>query len=66
MVINKAKTILLTGGIDDREAQDLAEIMGISLATTSVKYLGLPLILGRLKKKESLPLLERISVRMTS
>lgn len=66
MVINKEKTTLITRGMDVIEVQDLADIMGISLATTPVKYLGLPLISGRLKTKECLPLLERILVRMAN
>ncbi|KAF5183018.1 Dnase i-like superfamily protein, partial [Thalictrum thalictroides] len=66
MTISNPKTSLLCGGMSNDEAQLLSDQLGFSLATPPIRYLGLPLLSSRLSIADCLPLVERVTNRITN
>lgn len=62
--LNKQKTFLMVGSIEENLATFWENELNIKLAPLLVKYLGLPLCSNRLTRKDYVPLLEKITDRI--
>ncbi|GKV05782.1 hypothetical protein SLEP1_g17749 [Rubroshorea leprosula] len=64
--VNYAKSELFCCGLSTSHTQLLAEKFGFKIGTLLVRYLGVPLITGKLAKKDLRPLVSKITERMSS
>ncbi|XP_038895791.1 uncharacterized protein LOC120083957 [Benincasa hispida] len=64
LVANVGKSSMFVVGMESGEAEELAAFMGFSLGSLPVRYLGLPLLVGRLRAEDYAPLIQRIIARI--
>ncbi|PKI63786.1 hypothetical protein CRG98_015770 [Punica granatum] len=62
--LNLAKTELYCGGLTKDVRQEIFHISGFKVGSLPVRYLGVPLVSGRLTDRECRPLIERITARI--
>jgi mannosylglycoprotein endo-beta-mannosidase len=65
LTINLAKSSLYLSGVDGSLCNNIMDSIGIHEASLPVRYLGVPLISTRLTHTDCLPLVERITSRIT-
>jgi hypothetical protein len=65
LTINLAKSSLYLSGVDGSLCNNIMDNIGIHEASLPVRYLGVPLISTRLTHTDCLPLVERITSRIT-
>ncbi|XP_031737043.1 uncharacterized protein LOC116402131 [Cucumis sativus] len=63
---NLAKSSIFLVGVNSSKASRLAANMGFSIGHLPVRYLGLPLLFGRLQSCDCDPLIQRITSRIRS
>ncbi|XP_038882202.1 uncharacterized protein LOC120073422 [Benincasa hispida] len=66
LVANVGKSFVFVAGVDSSVDRDLVAFMGFNLGSLSVRYLRLPLLVGRLRAVDSAPLIQRITARIIS
>lgn len=59
LCMNLSKSSLLLGSIQGGEAQLIANLLGVRMEVTPIKYLGLPMYYSRVRICDCLPLMER-------
>ncbi|XP_031396135.1 uncharacterized protein LOC116207368 [Punica granatum] len=64
--LNSSKTEVYFAGMSQKDVSDMLKISSLRLGTLPVKYLGVPLVPGRLTDKECKPLIEKIFRRINS
>ncbi|GKV42033.1 hypothetical protein SLEP1_g49489 [Rubroshorea leprosula] len=64
--VNYAKLEIFCCGIPEREVQDLTGTYGFKAGTLPVRYVGVPLITGKLTNKDLKSLISKITERMNS
>ncbi|XP_031377829.1 uncharacterized protein LOC116193097 isoform X2 [Punica granatum] len=64
--LNPSKSELFCAGMDEVKVQEISSINGFKRGTFPVKYLGVPLISGRLSDKDCRPFMEKIASRIES
>ncbi|GLT73885.1 hypothetical protein SLA2020_457150 [Shorea laevis] len=64
--VNYAKSELFCCGLHDVHIKHLTEKFGFKIGSLPVRYLGVPLITGKLSQKDVRPLIAKITDRMTS
>lgn len=62
--LNPRKTELYCGGLSVDEVQALAQLSSFTIGKLSVRYLGVPLVSGRLSDRDGKPLIEKITGRL--
>ncbi|KAL4018288.1 hypothetical protein IC575_021879 [Cucumis melo] len=63
---NPRKSSIFVAGVNNENASHLATCMGFVRGNLSVRYLGLPLLAGRLRSNDYAPLIQRITSRIRS
>ncbi|XP_038885837.1 uncharacterized protein LOC120076132 [Benincasa hispida] len=66
LVTNVGKSSMFVAGVESVEVEVLAVYMGVSLGSLPFRYLGLPLLAGRLRVVDCAPLIQRITARIRS
>src|SRR4051812_21762551 len=66
MHVSQAKSELFCGGIAEDIQAQLVSFVHLKLGTLPLRYLGVPLISGKLKDKDCKPLLGRITSRISA
>ncbi|XP_038888122.1 uncharacterized protein LOC120078021 [Benincasa hispida] len=66
LVANVGMSSMFFVGVESGKAEELAAFMGFSLGSLLVRYLGLPLLTGRLRVRDCAPLIQRITARIRS
>lgn len=61
---NKCKSEFYGGGLSNSMKNYIITVFGFNFGVLPVKYLGVPLVTGKLKKEEWLPLLEKMLKRV--
>ena len=64
MFANLRKSSIFVAGVSNEAASHLAASMGFVLGNLPVRYLGLPLLTGRLRANDCVPLVQRITSRI--
>ncbi|KAL0546700.1 hypothetical protein IC582_016612 [Cucumis melo] len=63
---NPRKSSIFIAGVNNENASRLAACMGFVRGNLPVRYLGLPLLTGRLRSNDCVPLIQRITSRIRS
>lgn len=63
---NASKSEVFFGGSSDKEKQKVLEILNYKEGTLAVRYLGVPLVSGKLSQKDCKPLIDRIVAKIKS
>ncbi|KAA0062333.1 putative reverse transcriptase [Cucumis melo var. makuwa] len=66
LFVNLTKNSMFVAGVNSEVASHLAASMGFVLGNLPVRYLGLPLLSGRLRSSDCAPLIQRITSRIRS
>ncbi|XP_038885338.1 uncharacterized protein LOC120075757 [Benincasa hispida] len=66
LVANVGKSSMFVVGVESGEAEELAAYTGVYLGSLPVRYLGLPLLSGRLRAMDCVLLIQRIIARSRS
>ena len=66
MQVNKQKSVVFLGGVNDSVKATILKMTGFSMGSLPVKYLGVPLISSRLSHFDCQPLLDKIMARIQS
>lgn len=60
------KSEIFYGGVSVANQTHLADLLGLKIGKLRVRYLGVPLIAGKLKFEDNKPLIDQMSSRITS
>ncbi|KAA0059752.1 F17F8.5 [Cucumis melo var. makuwa] len=63
---NPRKSSIFVAGVNNENASHLAACMGFVRGNLPIRYLGLPLLAGRLRSNDYAPLIQRITSRIRS
>ncbi|KAA0049769.1 non-LTR retroelement reverse transcriptase-like protein [Cucumis melo var. makuwa] len=63
---NPRKSFIFVAGVNNENASQLAACMGFVRGNLPVRYLGLPLLTGRLRSNDCAPMIQRITSRIRS
>ncbi|KAA0026071.1 uncharacterized protein E6C27_scaffold581G00620 [Cucumis melo var. makuwa] len=63
---NPRKSSIFVAGVNNENASHLATCMGFARGNLPVRYLGLPLLTGRLRSNDCAPLIQRITSQIRS
>ncbi|XP_043697089.1 uncharacterized protein LOC122647851, partial [Telopea speciosissima] len=58
--LNRSKSSIIVGGLTQTSSMELSELMGFSETTLPIRYLGVPLVSGRLSLKDCSPILDLV------
>lgn len=67
MKVNLEKSrMFCSKNVDQNVQQELSTILGISRASNLGKYLGIPLLKGRVKREDFAPIIDKVNTRLVS
>lgn len=67
MKVNLEKSrMFCSSSIDDNLQRELSDIIGITRASNLGKYLGLPLLKGRVTRENFSPIIDKVNTRLAS
>lgn len=63
---NLQKSMVFTSGLNSQKQAEIAQVLGMQIGSIPIKYLGLPLTMGKLTFADCSSLLDRLTSRVTS